>query len=334
MKRRSLKNQLRQELFRQHDEGRGKSRHKIKQSTGKFAQYGVISSSRSLDAHLSASRAFSEWVKEERPAVKNLADIDDKVIRDYLKHRDADYAAKTVSADLTFLNHIRCGREGVEGVNPFNKKDLDLRANATDTVTKNRGEQNASETRVLFKSHEPVVQFGQSFGLRRSELVPEPNYEAYAATDKSLYEKDGRVYLCTLGKGGKYRTVECLESKEEFVRQNYGEIIQKVEQLPSRDEFKAIRESAEPIFNSVSRSIPIHIVCRQYYANHKLDEFEASGRSCEILPQNETKSKIDTYTTNGRKMSREAAQFVSLQLGHNRISELKSYVNLGAGGSD
>lgn len=333
MKRRSLKNQLRQELFRQHDEGRGKSRHKIKQSTGKFAQYGVISSSRSLDAHLSASRAFSEWVKEERPAVKNLADIDDKVIRDYLKHRDADYAAKTVSADLTFLNHIRCGREGVEDVQPFSKKDLDLRANATDTVTNNRGEQNASETRVLFKSHEPVVEFGRGFGLRRSELVPQPRYEAYAATDKSLYEKDGRIHIATFGKGGRYRTVECLAEKEDFIRQNYGDIIQKVEQLPSRDEFKAIRAAAEPIFKSVSRSIPVHIVCRQYYANHKLDEFEQSGRDYHVLPQNETETGITTYTTNGRTMSREAAQFVSDQMGHNRIYELRKYVNLGTAGS-
>lgn len=324
----SLKKQLREELFRQQENGRMYSRHELKQDTRAFAQYDVISSNRSLEVHLANSKRFADWSKANRPDVRNLADIDRSVAKEYLQFRDAHFSAKTVSADLTFINHIIVPTDPAGQTQPLTKSELGLTLNSHERITKNRGIQNDSNTRVLFPSHEKLIEFGRTFGMRRSELVPTKSYKNYAVTEKSLYEKEGRVYLCTFGKGGKYRTVEALKSQEQWLRENYGEIIQPVSELPPASEFKGIQRQSDQLFESCSRSIPIHVVCRQYYANQKLQEFQEEGRSWYVLPQNETKSGIDTYTTNGVEMSRDAAQFVSQQLGHNRIHELKSYINV------
>lgn len=327
-KRQSIKRQLRVELYRQFDNGRMYNRHELKAETRQFAQYDVISSNRSLEVHISHSKMFANWIMENRPDVRNMADIDRSVATEYLRYRDDNFSAKTVSADLTFINHIIVPVDPKSETQPLTKAEIGLTLNSHEQITKNRGIQNDSNTRVLFPSHEKLIEFGRTFGMRRSELVPTKSYKNYAVTEKSLYEKEGRVYLCTFGKGGRYRVVEALKSQEQWLRENYGDIIQPVSELPPASEFKAIQRQSDQLFESCSRSIPIHVVCRQYYANQKLQEFQEEGRSWYVLPQNETKSGIDTYTTNGVEMSRDAAQFVSQQLGHNRIHELKSYINV------
>jgi len=59
-----------------------------------------------------------------------------------------------------------------------------------------------------------------------------------------------------------------------------------------------------------------------------LNELEESERRFELTSQNSLRSGYDKYTTNCRTMLRDHAQHVSQQLGHNRLNELKSYINL------
>lgn len=98
--------------------------------------------------------------------------------------------------------------------------------------------------------------------------------------------------------------------------------------MPNKSQFLEDRKHSTLLFQSISKDVQIHRQCRQYYANHKLKEIEADKRNYFVRHQNETKTKIQTYTTNHRTMKREHAQLISDNLGHGRISELKSYIHL------
>lgn len=320
----SLAHQLKQELYRQYNRGKGISRHKIKLESGKFAHHDRIYSSNSLKTHLTQMKDFAKWAKEQPEKIRFISDITPELAGKYLHQRQEEgNSPHTISARLLAINHIGVTTQTFE--RPLKKADFGLAVRSSDTITNNRTERNIDD---LTARQREIVQFGQAFGLRSSELVPNAHVQRYAVTNRSIYEHDNKIYLSTFGKGGRYRVVEVLKEKEDYIRAEYGQYIQSVNILPTKSDFREIREKATPLFDSMSRDVNVHVLCRQYYVNHKLDEIEKENREYHVRIQNQTKSGIETYSTNGRTMRRDHAQFISDQLGHARIYELKSYVNL------
>lgn len=322
----SLLQQMRNELYNQYNRGKGISRHAEKKKTGTFAHHDKIYSSNSLKTHLTQVKDFAAWAKQQEQRIRNIEDITPKIVGKYLQEKEKQgNSPHTISARLLALNHIGISK-GL-WFESIKKSKFDLAERRSDTITNNRNSKVTMDD--LSTKQSSIIEFGRSFGLRRSELVPNAHHTSnYAVGTKSLYEKEGRLHLATLGKGGRYRTIEALQESEDYIRSEYAPFIQKVDELPTREQFEALRNDSTPLFDSISRSVPVHVLSRQYYANQKLVELERENRQYHVNSSNQLKSGHQFYTTNGRTMRREHAQFLSDQLGHNRISELKSYVNL------
>lgn len=322
----NLLNQLKTELYNQYQNGKGVSRHEEKKVTGKFAHHDKIYSSNSLKTHLTQVKDFAKWAKLQDNAIKNIEDISPEIVGKYLQAKEKEgNSPHTISARLLALNHIGVSR-GLWSQS-LKKSDFRLSERRPDLITNNRN--NNVTMSDLSDKQARIVEFGRTFGLRRSELVPNSKHTSnYAVSDKSLFEKDDRLFLGTYGKGGRFRVVEALRESEDYIKSEFSQFIQQVDVLPTREEFEALRDDRTPLFDSISRSVPIHVLSRQYYVNNKLDEIERENRSYHVKEQNRLKTGYKFYTANGRTMKREHAQFISDQLGHNRIGELKSYVNL------
>ncbi|HBT59459.1 MAG TPA: hypothetical protein DEA45_01390 [Acholeplasmataceae bacterium] len=322
----SLLQQMKNELYNQYSRGKGISRHEEKQRTGTFAHHDKIYSSNSLKTHLTQVKDFAAWAKQQEQRIRNIEDITPDLVGKYLREREEQgNSPHTISARLLALNHVGISKGLWD--RSLRKAEFDLAERRADTITNNRDSKGTMDD--LTTKQTQIIEFGRTFGLRRSELVPNAHHTSnYAVGTKSLYEKENRLYLATLGKGGRYRTIEALKENEAYIRSEYAPFIQKVDKLPNRVEFEALRGDSTPLFDSISRSVPVHVLSRQYYANKKLVELERENRSYHVNESNQLRSGHKYYTTNSRTMLREHAQFLSDQLGHNRIAELKSYINL------
>lgn len=329
-KKANIRHQLRTELYKQFNKGKGTSRHENKQERQQYGHHDLIYSRNSLKAHLSRAEQFSRWIKEQYPEIKRLEQITQEIGVDYLrKQEERGYSASTTAKDALMLNHVQVGKGNWQREERLIKSELNLKPRRMQDITNNRGfGANRVDKSTLNDSQQRIVAFGAAFGLRRSELMGNQNTPDFAVTTKSLVEKEGRVYVMTKGKGGKFRSVECLKAREPWIREEFGEYIRDMVVFPSYAEYKAEYERSNQLFSDVNNNINIQMECRQAYVNAKLDEVEEEGRRFDLAPQNQLSSGLETYTTNGRTMLRDQAQFVSEQLGHARIYELKSYVNL------
>lgn len=329
-KKKNFKNMVKSHLYQQYYEnGKGHSRHQEKRDTGNFAHYDRIYSRTSLKTHLSRAEQFADWTKEHHPEIRKIDDISRGVAKEYLQHQqERGLSVRTVEADMSFLNRIKVSSGDWSRDDILTKKEAEIRPRRMSETRNNRFDK-PSHINTHSDYQQKVVDFGKTFGLRKSELIHQRSNKYYAVTTNSLYEKDDKIYACVFGKGGKYRVAEALETHQDMIKAEYGEYIQKVTELPSGEQIKAEYSRDEHLFKKdISHNVRVHVECRQYYANEKLEELERNDRHFELLAKNELESGSNIYKTNGREMERDHAQFVSQQLGHNRIYELKSYINL------
>lgn len=323
-KKATLENQMRSTLLNQFRKGYGTSRHQEKQLRGTYAIHDKIYSKKSLDTHVSRTKMFAKWVKQNHPEIKKIDQISKVIVGEYLQsQQDKGLSAWTLSADLTALNHVAIGT-GVWDKS-ISKSEFGIKKRSLSDVKNNRGDKATDKHWSNSNRYEKETFVGQAFGLRRSELVPSSSNRGYAVTNQSLYKVNKKVYCATFGKGSRYRTVECLKSHQNQIEQMYGQYIIEVDRLPKSSEFKEIRQQGEALFNSISRSVNIHQNCRQYYANAKLEELQQENRYYEVQEQN--RPDLETYRCNGQQIDRGHAQFISQQLGHNRLDVLKHYIN-------
>jgi len=312
--------------------GQGKSRHIEKQITKEFGQLDLISSRESLKTHLSQISVFSDWIRENTK-ITEMQDITIDTVSDYLQFRqDSGMQPATVNASLTAIHHVLIGSHTWEREANLDLKSLDLRTKSEAPIINNR---KSIEHRALTSEQEKIDFVGKAFGLRRSELMTTKENPEYALNTHSFYEKDKNIYVATLGKNGKFRTTECLKGYQEEIKSEYGQYINEVDKLPNRLEYKQIIRQTEPIFRDYDKShnMRIQVNCRQFYVDHKLQELKEDERYFDLMPKNRIKTIDENghsfYRTNELKIERSQAQFISLQLGHNRLSILSKYANLG-----
>ncbi|MBC9722019.1 MAG: hypothetical protein H9W82_12160 [Lactobacillus sp.] len=327
-KRKNIRQQLRAELYRQHKAGQGRSRHADKQSNGGKPIYDKIYSDLSLKTHLSRIEQFSGWLKAEHPEVRDFAQITRDLAGEYLQKQVGDgKSAYTIGADMLAVNRVQIGSGCWD--NAIKKSDYGLPQRSFATLRNNHGsvhrneEQQQEDSRMRDRYSE-VLFYGQAFGLRRSELVPSDSRQTVAGTG-SLYERDNKLYHITTGKGGRLRAIECLKSHEPEIRETYGEHIKLMPDYLLKDsytkvdieQFKAEWKQGEQFFNSLDRSLRIHVECRQFYANHKLDEIQQG-----------LFGDVRKYTVNGVAISQLEADHISKQLGHggDRWDVLQRYI--------
>lgn len=262
----------------------GESRHGWKQEE-RNEEYKIESTSGSeyffsksdMKNTFQKTMVYLKWVQETNPNWKKdyptIFDIPREIQLKYLSERLEDHSKNTVKADISAINKIF--NDKFE--DPYNNSrkriiysDIGLTTSYTE-ITKNRTEPILSDEQKL-KNYGQIL-MGQSFGLRRSEIFGAD----YPLRPESFYIHNDKLYADTIGKGGKFRTVECLEGKKEEVIQylsQFGEIREQAQKTQSKNTFKNnYKEYSEPIFQDYDTSINNHYYRREY-AQDKYDEIK------------------------------------------------------------
>ncbi|MYL57566.1 hypothetical protein GLW20_08605 [Virgibacillus halodenitrificans] len=277
----------------------------------------------SLKTHLSRIDQFTKWIKSEHPDIKNLNEVTRDVAGEYLQLQVAnDKSPYTVSSDMLAINRVMIGSSIWSADKPIKKSDYNLPRRSFNNLRNNHGktyrspEQQQRDDKMRERYRE-VLTYGQAFGLRRSELVPSDSRQTVAGTN-SIYERDNTLYHVTTGKGGRLRVVECLKSHEQMIRDTYEKFIKPMPEHLEKDSYtkqdiQRFREDwrhGECFFDSLSRSLRIHVECRQYYAMNKLSEIQ---RDEQFSREHER-----TLTINDVQLSKLEADYISHQLGHGK----------------
>lgn len=287
-----------------------------------------IFSKNSLDTHLKGVKNFAAWLKSERPEIRELKEVDREIMKEYAEHlSDLDYSGKTIETYVGAVNRVQIDKGHWD--KPITAKNLGVYLDYTQRHNGQSSESQLELDRKSIEKHNDMYTYGQAFGLRRSELVGNNSKHTYAS-NKSLYAHNGTIYNISIGKGGLMRVVECLKSHEGQIRTQYAGDIQEMpdwiknkydngERFLTEDSKKFFNEEfkyAEKYFNTIDRSCRIHVPCRQYYAEHKLQEIQQEKRF-----RNERE-----ITINDRVLGDREALFISQQLGHNRAEILSHYI--------
>ena len=324
-KRKSIAQQMKQEIYKQAKEGIGRSRHEDKRNG---EAYNKIYSERSMRTHLSRAEQFGNWMKREHPQIRQLRDITPEIAKQYVNHQlDRDRSVQTIKADLTMLNKIMVNQG--HWSERLTRTDLQI---ATREDPRNNNQARTAEQRALDEKlnakYARAIEYGQAFGLRRSELSYDRSRQTTAGT-KSLYEHQGKLYHVTTGKGGRLRAIECLKTHEKAIREQYGQHIQPMPEYLQKgidgtytkheiERFKEEHKESEAFFEKLDRDLRVHVECRQFYAEHKLEEIQEERRF----------SQVDELRVNDVTLTREEGNFISHQLGHgnDRLDVLSSYL--------
>lgn len=320
-KKQSLANEIGTKLYEQFYRGKGTSRHADKLATGRYNQPEKIYGRGSIVTHTSQGKMFAQWLRSNHPEVRQMADITREQAISYIRYRDEEFSPKTAQTSLSVVNRL------LYPENRLTRRECDLPRVTRDDARNNRGP--SATCREPNERQREIVEYGRAFGLRHSELVYTYKNPEYRATTSSLYEKDGTLYHCTFGKGGKFRTVEILASRQDEISEQYGDIVQHVSELPGAEEFKEIISDATPLFSGGLSNIQAQQLCRQFYANEKMLELQTDDREWELFRINQAKDGSETFEANGIEFERDAGQWLALQMGHNRIAELSEYLGVG-----
>ena len=212
---------------------------------------------------------------------------------------------------------------------------------------------NSTEWRERYPSYYHKYQ-GQidtirAFGLRRRELVGGSSYHGKDGLGKnSLYwSKSGRIMAVTLGKGGKFRQIECRLDLQPKMQKLYGEYIRPTNEMPrNKAEYMRIMKTNKPFYGGYSHSIPSHIF-RADYAQFKLRELASKSFSGSRVysyskriksPQSGKYHYVRTTKTHDLSKQYQIGVYkapfgafykLSEYMGHNRLDVLQSYLGEG-----
>ena len=255
----------------------GHSKHTDKQKNGGFPARGKIYSSVTMDNYIDYCTRFLRWAQE----VHGCRYLDEafQYVSKYLELRKQKLSAWTVRAEAAGIAKLyQCGMHdfGVE-----------LPVRSRDDITQHREDRWVNH--FAPERHKDIMDFGKASGLRRHELE--------AVTPDDVWEEDGQTYVFVKsGKGGKARTVPCLNSD------------------PLRIAQAAAAAGKTVIFDHIPAHAPIH----QYRARSFAQTMYAKlARPLEDIPLKER------YICRGSKKGiiydKKALAAVSRALGHQRL---------------
>lgn len=346
---------FRSELIRQRRSSkRSGGREKYKNTKqGKYTDYYHIYSDRSYQSHLGRSKKFAEFCREN--GVRKYEEITPALGQKYLIHeRDNGLSASTIGADALCINHLMIG-SGYwnESQRLIKSKISGMPQRSTKLVNQREKGLNSREWRERYpnsyKKYQNQIDTVRALGLRRRELTGGSSYNGRDGLGtKSLYwSEKGRVLAVTIGKGGKFRTIECRLDLQPKIVKLYGKYIQPADKIPqNKTDFLKNMRSNKPFYHSFSHSIPTHIF-RADFAQNKLRELASKPFSGEREYSYSKRMKTahkgkyyysrvirkhdlsKPYQIGSYRASYGAFYELSKNMGHNRLDVLQSYLGEG-----
>ena len=351
----NLKNRFRTELIRQRRNARQfGGRDKLKKlHEGKYTDYSHIYSDRSYQAHLGRSRKFADFCQQN--GVKTFEKVTPEFAKSYLiSERNSGLSASTIGADALAINHIMIGGGFWKNSQRLIKSKITgMPRRSTKLVEQREKSLNSTEWRERYPNYyakyQRQIDTIRAFGLRRRELVGGSSYHGKDGLgNNSLYwSKTGRIMAVTIGKGGKFRQIECRLDLQPKMQQLYGDYIKSADKMPKtkQDYLKVMRQN-KPFYKPYSHSIPSHIF-RSDYAQFKLKEMASKSFSGSRVysyskriknPQSGKYHYIRTTKTHDLSKQYQIGVYkapygafykLSEYMGHNRLDVLQSYLGEG-----
>lgn len=254
----------------------GQSKHKDKEVNGGFPAREKIYSSITMDNYIDYCTRFLRWAQEAHGC--RFLDEALQYVGEFLELRKQTMSAWTVRAEAAGIAKLfQCGMHDF---------GVDLPVRSRDDITQHREDRWAGHFSP--EKNKEMIAFAKASGLRRHELE--------AVTPDDVWEEDGQTYVFVKsGKGGKARTVPCLNSDPLRIAQN------------------ATTEGKSLIFDHVHSHAPIH----QLRADFARTAYTNIARPLEEIPLKER------YICRGSKKGiiydKIALALVSKALGHERL---------------
>lgn len=327
--------------------GRYKSRSDLKTAG---VDHKFISSERSYELHSKNWDRFVDWTEAHGYSIKRLNKLTDDVIEQYIRYeaenggRYGGGAAKaTLQSYITAINKVGLAsnliteKDKVTLTNLEKKAPVSYNPKSKYGIYKNEtGSEWISQNSTTFKSYNELISTVQAFGLRRRE-VKELNTSSFIFDQKSK-----KMFVQTIGKGGKYRIAECTEQKNAEMTDLYKDIATPVVDVRSfkfnNDYLKRRIEDLGLRLNikgNNSQGVPLHIFRSDYAQTLLQEKFKYFNQ---FTHYRRGYSGIDLKTSNMQDLSRIntkiesfegsalAFYIVSRNLGHNRLDVLKKYL--------
>lgn len=256
----------------------------------------------SRDTYQTYSKAcqnFASYVIEHNPNGHNIKLADAKVFaREFIEREielgKSPYTVKMERAALAKLYGVK--GSDIAAVPNRSRADISRSRNLT-TISEKTGKEikNTSTRSGRFseKNNRDIVDFCKGTGLRRSELS--------SLKGTQLVERNGRMFVETVGKGGRHR--------EAAVLPGYAEHVEKM--------MKAAGDGY--VFDKVPQHMDVHLY-RSQYASELYKEF---ARPADQIPRKER--YCCRGDLKGTWYDKQAMREVSHSLGHNRISVIAEH---------
>lgn len=289
-------------LSKQFEKGIGVSRYNLKKESG-HAQLDIITSEKSLEKYKSAFSTFAHWCKKEGIERFHLVTQDD--VERFLYYQEAiGQAYPTITGYQTALNHAYYG-SGVPGHPRYSAHHLGIK----NDKTRRNNLLTAPDKPQLPDKHRyhEQAELARMSGLRRDELE--------RVGTKSFYEVNGDYYIAVVGKNGRPRYAEVLESGKEKFKKRYSDCIIRVDskkEIPQTKEaiYEIYRTQTELYDHKIPNKYRMHVY-RALYAQEFYRELKA----------NDNYSKEDTRFKLSEEYEGDTGLFrkISKSLGHNRV---------------
>lgn len=277
---------------------------------------------------------FSQYAEEN--GVKDLRKINTELVHNYVKDLASQgYAKKTIESRIGAVNKIMVasGRWDFENRVILTKiEDLDIKKLKTNVYKDLTANEWIQRNETTYQNHKDLFDTIQSFGLRRKEVI-ELNKNSF------LVDKNGKMYIQTIGKGGKYRISESADEKSnELMKKLYGNLArpletanQEVLERSIRDEGKRLR-----IKGANCHNFGLHIHRAEYAQRLLRAKIGAENREIQreykgyshLKTKELTKEQLDRIEIKIGTFKGSASSFleVSRNLGHNRLDVLLKYL--------
>lgn len=267
----------------------GTSRHEAKQvykatHDSKSEGYNNLKSDyvhsiKTADNYREVINAFGRWLKNNEPSIwhsKDLSTVTKEVAYKYMQEREQEgKSPSTISKDLAGLNKVL-------ELN-LNKKEGCLAKRSYKDITRSRHHTNEKiSDKLKLKNHDQII-LSKSTGIRRESMLK--------IKPEDFKEKNGRLVLNVIEKGGRERYIHVLKAYEKEVR----EIID--------------RSTTQALFTYYSRK----------FDNHSFRADYAEERYAEIIAERKSKG-LSTSVDYRQKYNSLALKELTKDLGHNRIN--------------
>lgn len=324
-------------LESQFKKARGKSR---KESKKNREDKKLIFSIKSLNVHKNNWASFVTWLEINDYKINRLGQIKPIYIENYIKYlANQGYSKKTLQTRISAVNKVMGTRFSENEKPKLSKMDVDVKKTKGNSYKHLTAREWTSRNEARYIKYKDLFDTISAFGLRKSEMR-ELNYSSF------LIDKNNKIYVQTIGKGGKYRVACCVEKMNDkmvFLYKNCALRIDNIEDFNGSKEYlrKAIKSenlrlNLPGVYNEKNK---FHIF-RSLYAEEFLNEriayydkklegeygIKKQGYSTiNIIKQEKELEKI--YTQIGRFVgSSRAFLEVSNSLGHNRLDVMRSYI--------